>query len=297
MHGPVRTDHSVAREKGVSPGDRAFLLRQGRHERGLVASGSITSEIHPDKHWDGSGRVTNYCDVEWDAIVGPDERLPTEVLQRRLPSVHWRPQQSGTEIKPPADRALERLWRDHLAQIGRVSSAHRRGNSAAEHKPTGIPKGRAHGPVGTAYREAAEDTASRTRDPWTVDPDVIDRGLRGHATTQNAAAKHLRELGIGPRSPRPGEPTFDLAWEADGIAFVAEVKSLTSANEEQQLRLGLGQVLRYRQLLRNGGRAAEAYLIVERPPADPAWDSLCQALGVVLTYPSRFEKTEWRHDG
>jgi hypothetical protein len=42
---------------------------------------------------------------------------------------------------------------------------------------------------------------------------------------------------------------FDLAWQIGRTLFVAQVKSLTLRNEEKQLRLGLGQVLRYADLL------------------------------------------------
>lgn len=65
--------------------------------------------------------------------------------------------------------------------------------------------------------------------------------------------------------------------------FAAEVKSITDANEEEQLRLGLGQVLRYRQcLLNTGHQRVVALLVPERPPRDPTSKSLCQDLRVVL---------------
>ena len=292
---PVASSHSVARSGGIVPGDRAFLLRQGR-ERGIVASGRIASEIYPEKHWDGSGKITNYCDVEFETILTPDERLPIEVLQQALPRVHWQPQQSGTEVHPPADGQLERLWREHLKQTGRGPSARPVESTRRERTSRAASRGATDGPLGVGYRPAAENVASRARDPWTVDPDVVDRGLRGHRATQNAAAQHLRDLGIEPRSPRSDEPAFDLAWVSRATVFVAEVKSLTARNEEQQLRLGLGQALRYRQLLRNANRQVEAYLIVEREPADLSWASLCDALGVVLTWPSLFAKTHWRRE-
>lgn len=71
----------------------------------------------------------------------------------------------------------------------------------------------------------------------------------GNAATQNELADKLRASGVEPRSPRPDEPNFDLAWESNGRVFVAEVKSITPRNEERQLRLGLGQVLRYRDVM------------------------------------------------
>ena len=118
---------------------------------------------------------------------------------------------------------------------------------------------------------------------------MVERGLRGHADTQNALAAVITTAGMAPRSPRPSDPNFDLAWEADGTLFVAEVKSITPKNEERQLRLGLGQVLRYRNLLNQRGRRVRAVLVTERAPRDPSWPRLCQELGVLLATPPHFE--------
>jgi len=86
----------------------------------------------------------------------------------------------------------------------------------------------------------------------------------------------------------PGEPVFDLAWEdSDGIV-VAEIKSLTERNEERQLRLALGQVLRYAQLLRGKGHPVRSVVAVERRPSDDSWLELCQAAGVLLIWPETF---------
>jgi hypothetical protein len=64
------------------------------------------------------------------------------------------------------------------------------------------------------------------------------------------------------------------------------VKSLTEQNEERQLRLGLGQVLRYRSLLSAKGVAeVRAVLVAEHEPSDPSWRALCQEMGVVLLTP------------
>ena len=103
--------------------------------------------------------------------------------------------------------------------------------------------------VGTSYREADEDAAVGQRDPFEVDPSLVERALRGHAATQNALAAHVRGRGSDPLSPAPADPNYDLAWRDAGTVYVAEVKSRTDQNEERQLRLGLGQVLRYRDIL------------------------------------------------
>jgi hypothetical protein len=64
--------------------------------------------------------------------------------------------------------------------------------------------------------------------------------------------------------------------------FVAEVKSITPHNEEKQLRLGLGQVLRYSYQF---GTLAVPVLLAERRPQDPGWEKLCEHLGVILVWP------------
>ena len=122
-----------------------------------------------------------------------------------------------------------------------------------------------------------------SREPFTTDPALVERGLRGHADTQNELATILRGAGLDPRSHRPEEPSFDLAWEADGTIFVAEVKSITDTNEEEQLRLGLGQVLRYRHRLTSlGHNQVVAVLVPEREPRDKSLAELCRELEVVL---------------
>ena len=62
---------------------------------------------------------------------------------------------------------------------------------------------------------------------------------------------------------------------------MGEVKSITASNEEEQLRLGLGQVLRYAQQL-GGSASVVPVLATERCPTDPTWQALCSGLGVIL---------------
>ena len=139
--------------------------------------------------------------------------------------------------------------------------------------------------LGTDYRPAQVGAAAGARQPFTTDPAIVERGLRGHADTQNELARVLRDAGLSPRSRLPHEPNFDLAWQAGDTAFVAEIKSITDDNEEEQLRLGLGQVLRYRhRLQRIGYLKVIAVLVPERPPRDLSWAELCHSLQVVLLH-------------
>lgn len=140
--------------------------------------------------------------------------------------------------------------------------------------------------VGLDYRRPPEYQAVAERDPFAVDPSIVERGLWGHAVTQNQLADALEAAGLHPRSPAPIEPSFDVAWTNGSTIWVAEVKSLTNANEEKQLRLGLGQVLRYAHVLTrlHRGRVTPV-LVVERKPVTDDWPDLCATHNVLLLWP------------
>lgn len=98
---------------------RSYLLRQ-HSDRGIVAAGYFTSEVYPEDHWDGSGRLANYAEVAWTTWLPVDERLPVEVLKANVPMVVWdRIQGSGIQVPADAAALLDNLWEDHLASLGR----------------------------------------------------------------------------------------------------------------------------------------------------------------------------------
>jgi hypothetical protein len=145
--------------------------------------------------------------------------------------------------------------------------------------------------LGAPYRHVPVTELSGDRDPFSVDLALVERGLRGHTDTQNELASVLSNAGIEPLRGLPPGPIFDLAWQKDGTVFVAEVKSITAGNEELQLRLGLGQVLRYKQRLTGLGHdRVVAVLVPEHQPRDSSWRELCQDLGVVLLCGNELER-------
>lgn len=77
------------------------------------------------------------------------------------------------------------------------------------------------------------------------DPNLLDRALRLHSTTQNMVANWVISYGLLPLSPNNQTCDFDIAWESDYGRVVCEIKSLSTENEIHQFRLGLGQVLEY----------------------------------------------------
>jgi hypothetical protein len=191
----------------------------------------------------------------------------------------------GTEPRPQQPY-LNKLPTEFVALFPALTRA------AGQASPDAGDRGARSAPsLGTTYRESRVNPLSSERQPFTVDPALVERGLRGHSDMQNALAEALRQAGIEPRSRLPHEPNFDIAWETEGTVFVAEVKSITDDNEEEQLRLGLGQVLRYRHRLQGLGHDhVVAVLAPERAPRDPSWSELCNELGVALLARNEIER-------
>ena len=136
--------------------------------------------------------------------------------------------------------------------------------------------------LGTKYRKADENTASSKRKPFDVDPDVVDRGTNAHARIQNSIAETLVENGIKPESPGNQSINFDVAWRFGSKHYLAEVKSTTVDNFEKQLRLGLGQILRYSSLILEENEAEIAPILVVEKILDESWYATCSNVGVTL---------------
>lgn len=139
--------------------------------------------------------------------------------------------------------------------------------------------------VGIPYHSAPPVLPDGEQTPFEVDPDKVGRGVLAHFATVEALAGWVATQGLEPLLPRPEDPRFDLAWYEGETLNVAEVKSTTSDNREMQLRLGLGQVLRYRYHLRARAQQVQAWLVAEVPVPDPTWPETCSTVDVLLTWP------------
>lgn len=129
---------------------------------------------------------------------------------------------------------------------------------------------------GSPYKWVAEVRPGvALSDPFTNDPDALDRATLAHGMTQNEIAEWLTGAGIEPLSPSENDPPFDIAWVAQGKLFIGEVKSITLSNEIHQIRLGIGQVLDYCQQI-NG----IPVLIVNDKPSFSRWKQVCALAGV-----------------
>ena len=120
---PFLDKWSVGNRKHIDIGTKFFLLRQGR-ERGILASGTVTSAIQTGPHWDGSGRESRFVDIEFQQFVAVEHRLRTEELVIAVPKFPWNYlQMSGLELKddyfadlPGANwHFLREIWLKHVS--------------------------------------------------------------------------------------------------------------------------------------------------------------------------------------
>lgn len=139
--------------------------------------------------------------------------------------------------------------------------------------------------VGSEYRPAAR-TRSDDQQLITVelDLDELDARTNEHMALQDRLSEALEERGIVPLSWRSPEPQYDLAFELDDDIVVAEVKTLGLGTPAQQMRLGAGQLLEYRQILASlYGRRVRAILVTSAPPGEPWFEALASSDMVLIS--------------
>ena len=137
----------------------------------------------------------------------------------------------------------------------------------------------------TLHRETVHDTGVGGLD---VDLSALDAGTAAHERTLGALRDHLNNRGIQVYGPTTGAPRFDAGWDDANGRVIAEVKSLSEANEAQQIRLGLGQVLEYTYAV-SLRRPARAVLVLECEPQGRHWAAVTQSAGVQLAWAPTFE--------
>lgn len=106
-------------------GDRFFLIRLGVNPKGIMASGTIDSEVFEDAHWrEGLEKPALYADIRFEVLLNPEAEpiLPREALnQSGLQKMHWDAQSSGTQISDEVASILDREWADFLHSHSRPS--------------------------------------------------------------------------------------------------------------------------------------------------------------------------------
>ena len=132
---------------------------------------------------------------------------------------------------------------------------------------------------------------------WLTSNEALVKATAQHNKLQNSLSTWLTKNGYEPDSTRAMDKLIvDIKWRNANIVCVCEVKTL-GAEESNQLRLGLGQVLSYRfetKRIENLERktVVKAVLAIDKKPAKNSklWEDLCQELDVLLIWPGQFQK-------
>jgi 5-methylcytosine-specific restriction protein A len=108
--GKVSGRWSCGNNQHITPGDRVFILRQGKDLRGLFGSGIVTKGSYPAKHWKDSGKNATYILVDWNHLTENPIITRAELNEERFSAINWNTQSSGIEIREPVATALEEEW-------------------------------------------------------------------------------------------------------------------------------------------------------------------------------------------
>lgn len=133
--------------------------------------------------------------------------------------------------------------------------------------------------LGSEYRSAPEGERTPPIE-ITRNWDSLDAATSLHSATQNEIANLLQQMNVVPISPAASDPQFDLAWRRPDL-FVCEVKTTTSANRRQQIRLGLGQLVDYRYRLQTPDASVSCVLVITSPPTSEERE-ICAHVGIRL---------------
>lgn len=294
--------YSLIRE--CAPGDVVFHYH--KHEKAIIArSGVAAVADYAEIVWGARGTYARakgtkpHLRAGWKVLLEGFSLLKSPLTIETLRSEGARitsiletlTERHGRPLYYPFEVSKKRPVRLLQGYAFKLPAAFVKTFLSAEELPPAVDRiaGSRHmaGVIGREYRTANPVSGRRTS-VYEVDPDAVDRGLLGHAATQNALADAVRGAGGMPLSPKSADPPFDVAWLVGDTLWIAEVKSITTSNEETQLRLGLGQLLRYAHQVRHRYPSLRLVLAVEHEPTDPAWREICESCSVTLVGPSSF---------
>lgn len=274
----------------VESGDSLIFWQAG--ERRLLGLGEATAPTEPvdyrlqDRPWDRQDPTEYRFRYRFQpaAITVPDGLT----WPRLMEVVGQNPRRGANTAPVRFERTSDNIAVD-IEEAGGISPSRVAVEISRRYRHNASTVRARRAAIGGDYAKVDESVTTREGVVFSKDPQQVDRGLRGHATTQNALAEWLRSQGITPL--RAGAVNFDLAWEANGLLYVAEIKSLHELNERNQIRLGIGEVVDFAHRL--GG--ARKVLAVERQPSDPEWLNVCAGVSIQLIWPGRFESLlPWR---
>lgn len=270
--------HGTLADGRPRPGKQAMALRYGSWRAALEAAG-LPANAHsgPQKEFDEVDAVGAVVEC-WRAVGRPPTGDAYDEWQQK--HVGRRPSKvTVRKLAGPWNVLLVRVWQvvhgivlDQNDPDATVPESLLAGDDELPASDTFV-----------TYYAANEGTEVSLRSDMVADGYLaLERAVQSHAQIQNAVAQAATEIGLRPWSPALTGPAFDVALsQGDEHVFVVEVKSATAENLEFQLRIGLGQVLRYAHQLRSDAYTVHPVIAIEMRP-DDSWVSLLQDLGVGL---------------
>ncbi|SFA56422.1 Sigma-70, region 4 [Rhodococcoides kroppenstedtii] len=260
------------------PGKQTMLLRYGSWREALLAAG-LTPNPHsgPAKDFDEVAAVQSVVDY-WRAVGGPPTVEGYDEWQRHR--IGYPSSATIRKLTGSWNLLLVRAWQlVHGIVLDQVDDdvVVPAPMLSADHETV-------HASYFVPYRAAADCMEiALPSNLNTGEYRLLERAVRSHSKIQNEVARAASQLNLSCWSPAVSGPLFDLVlYDAESKrTFVVEVKSATVDNLEFQLRIGLGQVLRYAHALQAGLEAVVPVIAVELPP-DEMWRSLLEKVGVGL---------------
>ncbi len=138
--GKFYDEWSCGVNKSIKTGDRAFLLKLGKHPKGLIGSGFVTSDVFVAPHWNSElaqgGKKANKVDIEFDVLSETPIIDEAELISGELSSQNWFPQSSGIRIDEEIAQKLETIWQtktrgNHISTIENISETYSEGRRIA----------------------------------------------------------------------------------------------------------------------------------------------------------------------
>jgi hypothetical protein len=216
------------------------------------------------------------------AIVHEDVTATTKVLVQGALSPNWKYGDHGVKLHRAAELRergqeiyvlTEKDFYDLLA--GRGLDA---GTSQAASAGLIDPQCVAFRPTASEDRPPTIDSADGELPLYGFDLDELDRRTKEHNTLVDRVREAIVRRDLEPASPLSRECRFDIGWigpparrrigRSLSPLHLVEVKTTLPETERQQIRLGLGQILGYRQWEQaiDPQRSIHAHLILSRKP-------------------------------
>ena len=104
---------ATGNRRKVNIGDRFLLMRLGKKARGIVACGTVESQVFQDLHWaeveKAKGIKKNFVKSNF-LVLSEEPFISEQELNDKYPSFKWNPQGGGINIRPEiADGIFEEL--------------------------------------------------------------------------------------------------------------------------------------------------------------------------------------------